>query len=240
MVLCPPPAGGKTQKSDCNMTDNSAMKKILFTLTACVLASSPLFAQEEKGGKGAEGGKSGPAGYGSAQWGATVSSARENVAGKITFVDEKRIIITREGDIEYRYGFFFRDPSLVENQASREDNKTPAKGGKAGEGAGADAREEAKLYYVLVRFPYLHMEDVKKKIVDKYGEPTGENIKNNQGAMIWDFANTSIIMWVDDYERNPFCRKITYIGKELAKEVNDYQKRVFTGRELEIIRNLNP
>jgi len=209
------------------------MKKILFILAVCILASTPLYAQADKGGKAADSGKSGPTGYGGVQWGATVSSAKESVAGKITFVDEKRIIISRDGDLEYRYGFFYRDPSLAENQADKGDKKEPAKGDKAGDGASAGNQTEAKLYYVLVRFPYLHMNDVKKKIVDKYGEPTGENIKNNQGAMIWDFANTSIIMWVDDYERNPFCRKITYIGKELAKEVNDYQKRVFTSRSEE-------
>ena len=104
----------------------------------------------------------------------------------------------------------------------------------------AQSQVEAKLYYVLVRFPYLHMDEVKKKIASKYGEPNGETIKNNQGALIWDFERTSIIMWVDDYEKNPFCRKITYIGKDLAKDVNDYQKKVFTSKEMEILRNLNP
>ena len=47
-------------------------------------------------------------------------------------------------------------------------------------------------------------------------------------------------MWVDNYEKNPFCRKITYIGKDIAKDVNEYQKKVFTAREMEILRTLNP
>ena len=216
------------------------MKKITISAILLILASSTLFAQADKSGKAAEKRGGGPGGYGSLQWGATLTAAKEGVSGKITFVDEKRIIITREGDIEYRYGFFFQDPAVSDAAAAPQDGKkdTVKKGDKAPDKAQGQA--EAKLYYVLVRFPYLHMDEVKKKIASKYGEPSGETIKNNQGALIWDFERTSIIMWVDDYEKNPFCRKITYIGKDLAKDVNDYQKKVFTGREMEILRNLNP
>jgi hypothetical protein len=215
------------------------MKKITISVILLILASAPLFAQADKSGKAADKRGAGPGGYGSLQWGAALSAAKEGVSGKITFVDEKRIIITREGDIEYRYGFFFQDPSISDAAAPGDDKKTPEKkGDKAADKA--QGQPEAKLYYVLMRFPYLHMDEVKKKIASKYGEPTGETIKNNQGALIWDFDKTSIIMWVDDYERNPFCRKITYIGKDLAKDVNDYQKKVFTVKEMEILRTLNP
>lgn len=219
------------------------MKKIMMiTLTILAIAAAPLFAQADKGGRDSDKRGSGPAGFGSLQWGATLSAAKDGVSGKITFIDEKRVIITREGDIEYRYGFFFQDPAISgAAPANKNGKKAAEKADKKEDKAPAAADQpEAKLYYVLMRFPYLLMDEVKKKITEKYGEPNGETIKNNQGALIWDFDRTSIIMWVDDYEKKPFCRKITYIGKDIAKDVNDYQKKVFTSRELEIIRTLNP
>lgn len=225
------------------MKKNTSMKMIMMlALTMLAVATAPLFAQADKEGKSADSQGSGPAGFGSLQWGSALSASKESVNGKITFIDEKRVIITREGDIEYRYGFFFRDPSIDGAKAPEKNGKKTADKAEVKDDKAAQQEEpEAKLYYVLMRFPYLHMEEVKKKISEKYNrQPTGETLKDHQGALIWDFEKTSIIMWVDNYEKNPFCRKITYIGKDIAKDVNEYQKKVFTVREMEILRTLNP
>ncbi len=213
------------------------MKKASIIILLLLLSAGQVMGQDKKGGKESEKRSGGPAGYGSLQWGSSVDATKENVSGKITFIDEKRVIISRDGDIEYRYGFFFREPGMTDT-ARGEKKALDAEKDKTAAGAGE--APEAKLYYVLLRFPYLHMDDVKKRITDKYGEPTGEDIKKNQGALIWDFEKTSIIMWVDDYEKEPFCRKITYLGKDISSEVNDYRTKVFTAKELEILRNLNP
>jgi hypothetical protein len=47
-------------------------------------------------------------------------------------------------------------------------------------------------------------------------------------------------MWVDRYEKKPYSRKITYVGKELAKDVNRYQEEVFSRAEIEILKRLKP
>ncbi len=160
-----------------------------------------------------------PEGYGSLKWGMLVSGARGQIVGKIVFTDDKTVIRTKDGEIEYLYGFFYVDPALL----------------KGGKGA-----TDGKLFYVSVSFPYLAMEDVRKKIEEKYGAATGENIRENQGALLWDSEKTTIVMWVDAYEDKPYCRKITYVGKEIAKEINEYQQKVFSKQELEILEKLSP
>jgi len=47
-------------------------------------------------------------------------------------------------------------------------------------------------------------------------------------------------MWVDQYEKKPYSRKITYVGRELARDVNKYQEEVFSRTELEILKRLQP
>lgn len=216
------------------------MKNIFKTITliCIVVLSSPLYAQNQ-GAQKKQQASTLPGGFGNIQWGAALDDTKSKVIGRITYIDEKRVIMSKESDIEYTYGFFHMDPSIAGTTAPRPDDKTPGKNGnkKAQQPAAA---QQPKLYFVLVKFPYLAMEDVKKKIVDKYGPPTGENIEKNQGAFIWDSDNTAIIMWVDRYEDLPFCRKITYLGKQLAKDVNEYQKKIFNKAEIEILRNLNP
>ncbi len=215
------------------------MKKNIVLLTLLVLGSlaGPALSQQEQKGAQGEAKSGGPDGYSQLQWGTTLSAAKEKVEGKITFVDEKRIIVSKDGDIEYRYGFFYMETPPEESgakktiDAGKKSSEQPSQKSQAG---------EAKLYFVLVRFPYLPMEEVKKKIEEKYGPYTGETLKNNRGAILWDFSSTTIVLWVDEYEKKPFCRKITYIGKDIAKEVNDYQVKVFTEREREILRKLSP
>jgi len=162
-------------------------------------------------------------GYNELKWGASPGSVKSGVKGKIVYTDEKKIIRSRDGDIEYLYGFFYR-----ETAPAKDEKGAPA------------APVEGKLYYVALQFPYLSMADVKKKFEEKYGPPTGESLTNNQGALIWDAEKTSIILWVDRYENNPFCRKITYVGKDIAKELTDYRKEIFSSAEIEILKKLAP
>ncbi len=167
-----------------------------------------------------------PVGFGDIQWGTPIKEAKNKVIGKIVYTDDKRKVISKEGDIEYQYGFFFIDPAFSEQVSSN----TP-------EEAGTSA--EASLFYVSIRFSYLAKDDVLKKIQDKYGAPSGEDLVRNQGAIIWNSENTSIIMWVDSYEGKPFCKKINYISKEIAAKINEYQRKVFSAKEIEILKKLS-
>ncbi|MCX7678736.1 MAG: hypothetical protein N2316_05905 [Spirochaetes bacterium] len=209
-------------------------QNIIFIISIIVLTALPALSQDKKIGE-EKGQKNTATGFGQLVWGASLSAAKEKVEGKIIFVDEKRIIISKDGDIEYRYGFFYKE--IPEEQAK----KTPEANKQfPNQEPNKNLTNEAKLYYVIVRFPYLPMEEVKKKIEEKYGMHTGEIMKNNRGALVWDFLTTTIVLWVDDYKKNAYCQKITYLGKEIAKEVNEYQNKVFTEREREILRKLIP
>ncbi len=200
------------------------MKKTL--LIAVLLSFSILSAQE----KPAEKNTTGIDGYGNLSWGTVISDARDKTAGTLVFTDEKKVILTKDGHIKYYYGFFYKDPEL-------EPEKKEADGGKTDT---AEKPASGKLYYISVTFPYLSMESVKEKIVKKYGPETSENMKNNRGAVIWDSEKTIIIMWIDAYEKKPFCRRISYISKEIAKEAGSYQESVFNKTEQEIIKKLTP
>jgi hypothetical protein len=173
-----------------------------------------------------------PAGFGDMQWGSKINDAKSKTIGKIVYTDEKRKIISRDSDIEYLYGFFYIDPVL-------EAAEIPAAGSVKPDQNSSGESGESALFYVSVRFPYLTRADVQKKIEDKYGAPTGEDVIRNQGAVIWDSEKTIIIMWVDNYENASFCKKINYIGKEIAGKINDYQKKVFNQNEIEILKKLS-
>lgn len=216
------------------------MKKLLtaITLFIIVFLISPAYAQNQ-GNQKKQSESSLPGGFGEVQWGMSIDDVKSKVIGKITYIDEKRVIMSKENNIEYTYGFFHTDPSIAGPAAAQQDKNAAGKDANKKSPQPA-ATQHPKLYFVLVKFPYLAMEDVKKKITDKYGPHTGENINDNQGALIWDSKKTAIMMWVDRYEKLPFCRKITYLGKELAKDVNEYQKKIFSKTEIEILRNLNP
>ncbi len=168
-----------------------------------------------------------PAGYDTTAWGARLSAARGSVKGKLVYTDEKSVIITRDGELEYRYGFFYIDPAGVGGGQKREaEEKTE---GEADEGT---------LFYVALKFPYLALSEVKKKIEEKYGPSTNENINNHQGAIAWNGEQTVIVVWVDRYEGKPYCRRITYLDKRITKELRDHQFKVFNRVELGILRNL--
>ena len=56
-----------------------------------------------------------PVGYGDLTWGMYLSDARAKVAGVLVYTDEKKIIVSKDGDLEYRYGFFYIDPAVAED-----------------------------------------------------------------------------------------------------------------------------
>ena len=161
-----------------------------------------------------------PSGYGDVMWGNDYATVKNKVKGKITFADENKIIVSKDNEITYRYGFFYIDPEILPDM----------------KGAG----EPARLFYSTIEFPYVAMEDIRSKITEKYGEPTGDNIKENRGALYWDGDKTSAIMWVDQYEKRGFCRKIIYFDKAIVSELADYKYKLFNKRELDVLKNLIP
>ena len=168
-------------------------------------------------------------GFGDIKWGIKVQDAKEKVHGKIVYFDEKKVIITKDGDIKYLYGFFcLESRSVLVNKEEKEIKKEEK-----------STSSEASLFYVSVQFPYLSMQDVRKKIEEKYGSSTGENVKDNQGAIFWSFDKTTIIMWIERYNNKPFCRKINYLGNDLAKKINEYQRKIFNKAEMEILNKLS-
>ncbi len=166
-----------------------------------------------------------PEGYGNISWGILLSDARDKIAGRLTYTDEKTVIISKESEIQYYYGFFYKEPE--ENEAAENTEAVQQK-------------DEGKLFYVLISFPYIDKDLIYEKIKEKYGIHTGETLKDNQGAIVWDSEKTVIIMWVERYNKKPYCRKITYLSKEIAKELNEYTKNMFIKKELDVLKNLKP
>ncbi len=187
-------------------------------LALAILVTLPLSGQDN-GGETARKANL-PSGYQNITWGTALSNTRDTIKGKLVYTDEKSVIISSDGELEYHYGFFYRDPEEMEEDGDKK------------------GQDEGKLFYVALKFPYLSMEEVKKKIVDKYGPSTNENLSDNQGAIAWNGEKTVIIMWVDEYEDKPYCRRITYLSKDIAKEVKDYRNTMFNETEIEIIKKL--
>ena len=171
-------------------------------------------------------------GFGGATWGISMADVRKNIKGKIIFDDEKKLILSRDGEITYRYGFFYKEAVALK----------PANTAAAVSTAPAVQSQpvDSKFFFAISEFPYISLDKIKEKMVAQYGEPTGDSIKKEQGALVWDSGNSVAVVWVDAYEKKPFCRKISYISKEIAKELNTYQDEVFSKKEREIIKNLVP
>jgi hypothetical protein len=183
-------------------------------------------------------------GYENVTWGVKLSDARDKIKGKLVFTDEKSIIISKDGELEYYYGFFYVDPALESAETGKEAGKTETEKKEAPVKETEEKKKEAekidegKLFYVALKFPYLSMDEVKKRIEDKYGPSTNENLHKMQGAIAWNGENTIIIMWVDRYENKPYSRRITYVDKRIIKELSDYQFKVFNRVEIAILRKL--
>lgn len=177
-------------------------------------------------------------GYNNLKWGIPIADAKKEVMGMITFTDDKKVISSKDGNIEYRYGFFYKD---IPTPATATADKTgTAAADKTGTATAADKTSNSRLFYVTVSYPYLALEDIRKKIDDQYGVATGESMKDNHGAVLWDFEKTTVILWVDQYEKKPFSRKMTYIGKEITGELNKYYQEIFSSTEIEIINKIKP
>jgi hypothetical protein len=177
-----------------------------------ILIAYPVFSQDVKKDKKEKTEKKQLSdGFDSIKWGTALSDAKKNIRGKIYYTDDKEIIITQDGELEYKYGFFF-------------DRKGT----------------EGKFFYLAVSFPYLAFKDVREKLEAKYGSPTAENINDNQGSIAWDSEKTIIILQVDRYEKKPYSKRIIYVSKEIIKEVNEFQTSLFNKAEIETIKKLNP
>ena len=214
------------------------MKKLLIIIILLTAISTNIRPQENKAKVDNKKSILQAEGFGELKWGAKISTAKDKVIGKIVYFDESKSIITKDGDIEYKYGFFFIDPAITQTEEAMSNKAESNEEKKKLEEMSSDI-SEARLYYVSTQFPYLLMQDVKRKIEKKYGPPTGEDIKDNRGAIIWESEITTIIMWIDKYENNPYCKKINYISKEIAVEINKYQKLIFNKKEIEILKNLS-
>ena len=161
-----------------------------------------------------------PAGYAETAWNEEYKTVKDKIKGKIVYSDEDRIIISRENGLTYKYGFFYIDPEKVKDM--------PNAGGPA------------RLFYCVIEFPYIALDEVKNKVKEKYGEPVGENVKKNKGAVYWDSEKTSVVIWVDEYEKKPYSRKIIYFSKDIIKELKDYKFKLFNQKELDVIKNFLP
>jgi hypothetical protein len=162
--------------------------------------------------------KKGVEGYSKAKWGSAMAAVKNDLMGKISYTDDKRLIQTRDGDITYSYGFFYKEKPGKDNKPE----------------------QETRLFYVNVQFPYLSMKDVAKKLEDQYGAPTGDSVKDNAGYMLWEFEKTTIILWVEQYEKKPFTKKITYMSKDLTKELEDYKLELFNAIENKTKETMKP
>jgi len=165
----------------------------------------------------------------------------------LTYTDDKKIIVSKDGELEYRYGFFYIDPQLTDMDIPlAETDKQPETGTDTTAGdtttdtATAEKKDEGRLFYVSLNFPYLDKDVVYNKIKEKYGLHTGDNIKNNQGAIAWKSDDTIIIMWVDNYKKRPYCRRVIYISRKISKEVSTYTSNIFNRTELDLIKRINP
>ena len=168
-----------------------------------------------------------PEGYGNLTWGTMLSEAKDKVEGKLAYTDDQRIIISKDGELEYYYGFFYMDPAKYEKETqANADN--------------AQVNDEGKLFYVSMKFPYLSIDIVREKLIGKYGEPVFEELIKGRGPVAWNSDKTIMIMWVDLYEGKPYCRRITYISKETTKELNAYVQAMFNKIEIDVIKKLNP
>ena len=197
------------------------MKKII---TLYILFAASLFAQQNAQ---SQQNSAIPEGYGNLTWGTVLSEAKGKIEGKLAYTDDQKVIVSKDGEVEYYYGFFYMDPAKYERDAQIDT-------------ANARANDEGKLFYVALKFPYLSIDTIRQKITDKYGKPAFEELTNGRGPVAWNSEKTIMIMWVDLYENKPYCRRITYVSKETTKELNAYVQAMFNSIEIDVIKKLNP
>lgn len=189
---------------------------------------------------------------GQVQWGSNFNTVRENVKGSLKYYEQDKLIVSQEGEITYSYGFFYADPEMtgedqVEAEAANQDAQPaaeqPAEAGQGAEGEAQNnqaAENEPQFSYVVMQFPYLSMEEIKAKYVEKYGDPSSEVVENNKGVIIWESEETMITMWIDEYENKPYCRKINYLSKAFTEKLKDYRNKVFNKKEIDTLNRIQP
>ncbi|HOP61972.1 MAG TPA: hypothetical protein PK358_06310 [Spirochaetota bacterium] len=180
-----------------------------------------------------------PEGYANLTWGTYLSDAKDKISGRLTYTDDKTVIISKENELSYYYGFFYKEPEAEEKNVEKTEGATDTTGTATTENT-SPPKDEGRLFYVSLNFPYLDKDTVYEKIKKKYGDHSSETLKDNQGAIAWDSEKTVVLMWVDRYEKRPYCRRIIYISKEISKELNDYTNSIFNKTEIELIKQLNP
>ena len=212
--------------------------RLLFILFFILYLASAAFTQTNRQQPNENANQSGssaekiPDGYGDLTWAMYLSDARDKISGVLSYSDEKTVIISKDKELEYHYGFFYKEPSADQIQAD------PNAGNNQTENT--QEKDEGKLFYVSMNFPYLGKDQVYEKIQNKYGKHTSENIRENKGAIAWNSDNTIIIMCVDQYERKPYCRRIIYISKKMSSELNTYVNGIFNKTEIDLIKRMNP
>lgn len=222
----------------------------------CLLLAVPVAAQNQQDtpNQADEEQSEGSRAPGSVAWGARFETVKDNVKGALEYYKKDRIIVSREGEITYTYGFFYADPEVIgepeaaeeaqteeqqenqdnqDNQGNQTDDETENQADQAGP-------YEPQYSYVVMQFPYLAMDDIRAKYVEKYGEPASELVEDNKGVIVWEFNNTMITMWIDEYERKPYCKKINYLSKSFTEKLKQYKNQVFNKKEIETLNRIEP
>lgn len=166
-----------------------------------------------------------PSGYSGATWGSSFDEVKKNIKGKLIYLKQNNIIITKDGEITYYYGFLFEDPEKVGVEKTED---------------GEEKENTAKFFFTSVEFPYAKMEAIKKKFIDKFGQPTKESIKRNKGAFVWESESTIVIVWVDSYENEPFVKRVTYISKTVSGDLKKYYYKIFNQDQINVMNTLTP
>jgi hypothetical protein len=216
------------------------MKRIAFILIAVLVI--PLSAQDKKGAGKADDKKTVKDekkinvkvedGFEGAQWNKLLSEIRTSIKGRLLYTDEKTILVSRDGEVEYTYGFFYIEPEKKEDATNKE--KTDKTDNKADE----KKSDEGKLFYVAIGFPYVPLKEVRSRL-EKYGDPTDERLVEKKGVIAWNGNKTIIMMWVDQYRNESYCRRIVYVSKDIIEEVKKEKERIFRKTEREVLEKLD-
>lgn len=219
------------------------MKRIAFLLIAVLVI--PLSAQDKKNASKTEDKKAVKEdkkintkvedGFEGAQWNKLLSEIQSSIKGRLQYTDNKTIIISRDGEVEYTYGFFYIEPEKEEDTAGKEKTDKTDKGEKKADEKKAD---EGKLFYVSVGFPYVPVKEVRIRM-EKYGDPTDERIVDKKGVIAWNGNKTIIMMMVDQYRNESYCRRIVYVNKEIIEDVKKEKERIFRKTEREVLEKLD-
>lgn len=185
-------------------------------------------------------------GFGSAAWGESFIVVKKKLVGKLNQIEEGEFIISDYGELKLKYGFF-RDPeSKPDNAAAGLGGKTQADDEKnqlklmtEKEQKEKKINDDAKLFYVTIRLPYLITSKIEKKLTSRLGKSAGKKIEKNQGLIWWDAGENLVLIWVDAVENESYTRKIDVIGKKIRSQVMARQRDIYSAKEKKLLENLN-